>query len=171
MTVETEFLTFSAEKLLQLMSRIDSCVQKLTPEQIWMRADANQNAVGNLLLHLNGNVRQWILHGVGGEADMRARDAEFAAKDGAGATELLARLRATVEETAALLRALPAARLMERVDTQGYDCTVLAAIYHVVEHFAGHTYQIILLTKQFTREDLGFYAHLSSAAPRKDPLP
>src|SRR5436190_8591695 len=103
MTVETEFLTYSAEELLQLMGRIDSCVQKLTPEQIWMRADANQNAVGNLLLHLNGNVRQWILHGVCGQADVRDRDAEFAAKDGAGAKELLARLRSTVEETAGLL--------------------------------------------------------------------
>jgi hypothetical protein len=170
MTIETEFLTFSADKLTQLMGRIDSCVKKLTPEQIWMRADANQNAVGNLLLHLNGNVRQWILHGVGGQPDVRDRDAEFAAKDGAVANELLARLRSTVEETAGLLRTLPAARLMERVDTQGYDCTVLAAIYHVVEHFAGHTFQIIYVTKLCTGEDLGFYAHLSGAvAP--DPLP
>src|SRR6266446_4183354 len=102
MTVETEFLTFSAEKLMQLMGRIDACVQKLTPEQIWMRADANQNAVGNLLLHLNGNVRQWILHGVGGQADVRDRDAEFAAQGGI-APELLARLRMTVEEGVALL--------------------------------------------------------------------
>ena len=171
MTVETEFLTFSADKLMQLMGRIDSCVQKLTPEQIWMRAGANQNAVGNLLLHLNGNVRQWILHGVGGQADVRDRDAEFAAKDGAGAKELLARLRSTVEETAALVRTLPAGRLMERVGTQGYDCTVLAAIYHVVEHFAGHTFQIIYATKLCTGEDLGFYAHLSGDRPVKDPLP
>ena len=170
MTVETEFLTFSAEKLNQLMGRIDTCVRKLAPEQIWMRAGANQNAVGNLLLHLNGNVRQWILHGVGGQPDLRDRDAEFAATDGAGAIELLARLRATVEDAAALLRALPAERLMERVGTQGYDCTVLAAIYHVVEHFAGHTFQIIYATKLSTGEDLGFYAHLSGSAPQ-DNLP
>jgi len=169
MTIEAEFLTFSADKLTQLMGRIDSCVKKLTPEQIWMRADANQNAVGNLLMHLNGNVRQWILHGVGGQPDVRDRDAEFAAKDGAVANELLSRLRSTVEETAGLLRTLPAARLMERVDTQGYDCTVLAAIYHVVEHFAGHTFQIIYATKLSTGEDLGFYAHLSGAV-EQDPL-
>ena len=170
MTVETEFLSVSAESLMQSMGRIDSCVQKLTPEQIWMRTGANQNAVGNLLLHLNGNVRQWILHGIGGQPDVRDRDAEFAAKDGAGANELLARLRSTVEEAAALFRTLPVKRLMERTSTQGYDCTVLGAIYHVVEHFAGHTFQIIYATKLCTGEDLGFYAHLSgSAAP--DPLP
>jgi hypothetical protein len=170
MTVETEFLTFSAEKLTQLMGRIDTCVQKLTPEQIWMRAEANQNAVGNLLLHLNGNVRQWILHGVGGQPDLRDRDAEFAVRAGAGANELLARLRFTVEEAVALLLALPGGRLMEAVRTQGYECTVLAAIYHVVEHFAGHTFQIIYATKLSTGEDLGFYAHLSGSAPHH-PLP
>ena len=171
MTIESEFLTFSAEKLTQLMSRIDTCVRKLTPEQIWMRADSNQNAMGNLLLHLNGNVRQWILHGVGGQPDLRDRDAEFAARGGAGANELLARLRATVEEAAVLLRALPAERLMEHTQNQGYDCTVLAAIYHVVEHFAGHTFQIIYATKLSTGEDLGFYAHLSSAAQPHNDLP
>jgi hypothetical protein len=170
MTIETEFLTFSNRKLMQLLERIETCVRKLTPEQIWMRAESNQNAVGNLLLHLNGNVRQWILHGVGGQSDLRDRDAEFAERGGAGASELLARLRATVEEAAALLQALPAGRLMEHTQNQGYDCTVLTAIYHVVEHFAGHSFQIIYATKLFTAEDLGFYAHLSGSAPH-DPLP
>ena len=170
MTIETEFLTFSTGKLMQLMDRIEACVQQLTSEQIWMRANTNQNAVGNLLLHLNGNVRQWILHGVGGNADVRDRDAEFAAKDGDGASELVARLRATVDEAVALLHGLPIGRLMEQTKNQGYDCTVLAAIYHVVEHFAGHTFQIIYVTKLFTGEDLGFYAHLGGSAPH-DSLP
>jgi uncharacterized damage-inducible protein DinB len=159
--VESEFLNFSAEKLMQLMGRIETCVEKLTAEQLWMRASANQNAVGNLLLHLNGNVRQWILHGVGGLPDLRARDSEFAARGGIEAQELLARLRATVEEAVALLHVLPPERLMERIRPQGYECTVMAAIYHVVEHFTGHAFQIMLLTKQFTGQDLGFYAHLT----------
>lgn len=171
MTVEAEFLNFSADKLRQLMGRIETCVEKLTPDQIWTRGGANQNAPGNLLLHLNGNVRQWILHGVGGQSDHRDRNSEFAARTGFGAPELLSRLRGTVEEAAAFLHALPPGRLVERIQVQDYEGSILAAIYHVVEHFAGHTYQIISLTKQFTGEDLGFYAHLSSAAPRKDPLP
>ena len=161
MTVSSEFLEFSADNLTQLMSRIETCVEHLTPEQVWMRAHANQNAVGNLLLHLNGNVRQWILHAVGGQPDVRDRDAEFAAEGEAGAADLLARLRATVVETAALFRALPHGRLLERTRVQGYEVTVLAAIYHVVEHFAGHTFQIMYATKLFTGKDLGFYAHLS----------
>src|SRR6202051_3804301 len=101
-SVESEFLNFSADKLTQLLGRIETCVEMLTPQQVWMRTSANQNAVGNLLLHLNGNVRQWILHGVGGQPDVRARDSEFAAREGAGASELLAQLRATVEEALAL---------------------------------------------------------------------
>jgi uncharacterized damage-inducible protein DinB len=170
-TVESEFLDLSANRLLQSLGRIETCVEKLTPDQLWMRASANQNAVGNLLLHLNGNVRQWISHGVGGEADLRDRDSEFAAEQGARAQELLARLRGTVEEAAALIRALPRERLLHRIAPQEYDVTVLGAIYHVVEHFSGHTYQIIYATKQFTGEDLGFYAHLSGGRPRKNPLP
>lgn len=171
MSVASEFLNFSADKLTQLLVRIETCVEMLTPEQVWARNSANQNAVGNLLLHLNGNVRQWTLHGVGGQADHRQRDSEFDALEGPGAQELLARLRATVEESVALFRTLPAERLLEHIRPQGYEGTVLSAIYHVVEHFAGHTFQIMLLTKQFTGADLGFYAHLSGSQPRKDPLP
>src|SRR5579871_5937464 len=171
MSPESIFLDFSARKLTELCSRIETCVDKLTPEQIWARGHENENAVGNLMLHLAGNVRQWILHGVGGQPDHRQRNTEFAAEGGLGAQELLARLRGTVEEAVTLFRALPAQRLLERIHPQGYEGTVLAAIYHVVEHFAGHTFQIMLLTKQFTGEDLGFYAHLSGTQPRKDPLP
>src|SRR5580704_10289385 len=137
MTIETEFLTFSAEKLTQLMGRIDTCVQKLTPEQLWMRAESNQNAVGNLLLHLNGNVRQWILHGVGGQPDRRDRDSEFLARTG-DPEALLTALRATVADAAAIIRAFPAERLLERILPQNYDVSVMEAVYHVVEHFAGH---------------------------------
>jgi hypothetical protein len=170
-TLESEFLNFSADKLTQLMGRIETCVEMLTPEQLWLRNAANSNAVGNLLLHLNGNVRQGILHGIGGQADHRQRDAEFDAQGGLRAQELLARLRGTVEQAVTLFRALPPERLLEHIRPQGYEGTVLTAIYHVVEHFAGHTFQIMLLTKQFTGEDLGFYAHLSGEKPRKDPLP
>ena len=171
MTVASQFLTFSADKLTQLMDRIEFCAGKLTPQQMWARGAESQNAIGNLLLHLNGNLRQWILHGVGGQPETRDRDREFAAHGGAAATELLARLRATVDEVAALIRSLPHARLLERHSVQGYDLTVLTAIYHVVEHFAGHAFQIYLMTKMLTGEDLGFYAHLSGTKPRESPQP
>jgi hypothetical protein len=171
MTIETEFLNYSADTLRQFVDRIDSCVEKLNQEQVWARTSANQNAVGNLLLHLNGNVRQWIMHGVAGQPDIRDRRSEFATQGGPGTHQLLASLRTTVEEAAAVFRGLPAERLLDKVKVQGYDATVLTAIYHVVEHFAGHTFQIIYATKLFTGQDLGFYAHLSSQGARIEPLP
>jgi uncharacterized damage-inducible protein DinB len=158
--MERIFLDFSANKLRQLESRIQSCLDRLDEDQIWMRDAETQNAVGNLVLHLCGNVRQWILSSVGGQPDTRARDAEFAARGDVRIAELRERLAATVRDAARILDAMNAARLTERVRIQAYDVTVLEAVYHVVEHFAEHTGQIIFATKLFTREDLGFYAHL-----------
>jgi hypothetical protein len=161
MTIETDFLNCDAEKLIELCGRIETCLGKLTPEQIWMRGAENQNAVGNLVLHLNGNVRQWILSGVGGQPNARHRDEEFAARGGMEPKALGSLLRQAVDEALEIIRSLPPGRLAEEVTIQGYDGTVLKAIFHVVEHFSGHTAQIIFITKMVTGEDLGFYAHLA----------
>ena len=158
MTNEAEFLKFSCEKLTELCGRIEICVAKLTPEQIWARAGDHDNAVGNLLLHLAGNVRQWIICGVGGAEDRRDRDSEFDARSGG---EPLGRLRATVSEAVAVLSTLPHDTLAEKRTIQKHwDLTVLEAIYHVVEHFSMHTGQIIFATKLLTGSDLGFYGYL-----------
>ncbi len=164
------FLDCSVRRLSQLASRIDDCLGRLNQDQVWFRGGENQNAVGNLVLHLAGNVRQWIISGVGGAPDVRDRDAEFAARGGDGIEDLRQRLGATVRQANAVLASLAPARLTERVRIQGYEVTVLEAIYHVVEHFAQHTGQIIFATKAATGDDLGYYAHLSHAAHgRKTP--
>jgi uncharacterized damage-inducible protein DinB len=162
--IDRIFLDCSVRRLAQLASRIDDCLARLTPEQIWMRGSENQNAAGNLVLHLAGNVRQWILAGVGGAPDVRDRDAEFAAREGAPPAELRERLAAAVREATAVISSVPAPRLTERIHIQGYDVTVLEAVYHVVEHFAQHTGQIIFLTKALTGADLAYYAHLTKSA-------
>lgn len=158
------FLDFSANKLRQLAGRIETCLGKLTPEQIWSRGSEQENAVGNLVLHLCGNVRQWIIAGVGGAPDIRQRDAEFDTRGGESTSELVARLRGVIDEAGRVIDAVPASRLSEQICVQGYDIPVLEAIYHVVEHFSGHTGQIIFATKMLTSEDLGFYRHLRAAA-------
>ena len=162
-SLSSEFLSFSISKLEQLTDRIEVCILKLTPEQVWTRGGEQENAAGNLLLHLNGNVRQWMVSGVGGAADHRQRDLEFSERGPLPPAELISRLRQTVTEAVAVLRPLTAEQLLEPLSVQGYDGTKLTAIYHVVEHFAGHAFQIFLLTKFLTGEDLGFYAHLSGA--------
>jgi hypothetical protein len=162
MTVEEIFLAEAAGKLAENLSRIETCVPKLAPGVLWARGSENENAVGNLLLHLEGNVRQWILSGIGGAPERRDRPAEFSARSGPRGAELVANQRDTVNDAIGVIRALPHPRLSEAVRIQGYDTTVLAAIFHVVEHFSGHTYQIILMTKHATREDLGFYGYLDA---------
>jgi hypothetical protein len=160
MTLEADFLTTATDKLAENVARIETCLTELPPRSLWSRDSENENAVGNLLLHLEGNVRQWILSGVGAGRDTRDRASEFSARTGANASVLFARLQGTVGEAVNLISSLPHRRLAEEVSIQGYDTTVLSAIFHVVEHFSGHTYQIIQLTKRFTGKDLGFYSHL-----------
>lgn len=165
------FLNCSSARLRELVPRIETCLGKLTEEQIWARGSQNENAVGNLVLHLCGNVRQWIVSGVGGEPDIRKRDTEFDARGGASAAELAQKLRQTVEQAAHVIEGVGAERLAERLVIQGYDVSVLEAIYHVVEHFSGHTAQIIFATKMMTGQDLGFYRHLSRAATPGEKTP
>jgi uncharacterized damage-inducible protein DinB len=163
MSLDQEFLKCSIEKMEQLLRRIESCVDRLTPQQIWTRGTENQNAIGNLMLHLTGNVRQWILYGVAGRPDHRNRDAEFSNRTEIDPAELKRRLRSTVEDALDVVRALTAEQLLEKTSVQVYgNISKFQAIFHVVEHFSMHTGQIIFLTKGLTGEDLGFYKHLET---------
>jgi uncharacterized damage-inducible protein DinB len=169
--IDRLFLDHSVNKLREYEGRIATCLERLDAAQIWARGGENENAVGNLVLHLCGNVRQWIVSGVGGEPDRRDRDAEFDARGGVAAAELTRRLREVVNEAAAVIERVSADRLGERMVVQGYDMSVLEAIYHVVEHFSMHTGQILFATKMFTGDDLGFYAHLRKAAAHTERTP
>ena len=164
------FIDYSCTKLKQLTDHICTCLDQLSHDQIWLRGSENENAVGNLVLHLCGNVRQWIGFGVGGRPDVRTRDLEFAARGGE-AIELKERLCATVAEAIALIRPLTPERLEQITKIQAYEISVLQAVYHVVEHFSGHAGQIIFFTKHYTGKDLAFYAHLRSAQPHKEKAP
>lgn len=161
--LDRPFLDFCTSKLSQLTARIRDCLGRLSNEQIWARAGDHQNAVGNLVLHLCGNVRQWTISGVGGASDVRRRPEEFAARSGPAGNELAARLEATVREAVAVIAALTPEGLVEHVIIQGYEVTRLEAVLHVVEHFAQHTGQIIYATKLLTGADLGYYRHLEPA--------
>ncbi|MCS7313893.1 MAG: DinB family protein [Bryobacterales bacterium] len=165
------FLGFSARKLEQYATRIRDCLGLLSDEQLWHRSGEHENSVGNLVLHLCGNVRQWIGHGVAGLPDVRDRRAEFAARGGHSREELAERLERTVRQAVAILSTLAPARLLESVVLQGYQVTVMEAIYHAVEHFAQHTGQIIYATKRFAGADLGFYKHLDRGGAPADPTP
>lgn len=141
----------------EYLPRVAGCVQRLSGEQLWWRPNAASNSVGNLLLHLEGNLRQWVISGVGGVPDVRQREAEFADPGSRTAAELLAHLAAAVAEADAVIATLDPAELLEYRPVQGREVTGLEAIYHAVEHFGMHTGQIAYATKLLTESDLGFY--------------
>lgn len=146
------------------LPKIERCLELLNDEQVWWRANPQSNSIGNLLLHLSGNVRQWIVCGVGGATGARDRDAEFAQREVIPRDELLARLKQTLGEADAALASFDGDRLLERMQIQGCDVSAVEAILHVVEHFSMHTGQIILMAKMFAEVDLGFY-DFSGPAP------
>lgn len=132
---------------LEYPGKIRLALTAMPADRLWHRANESSNSAGNLVLHLAGNVRQWIVSGVGGAPDVRHRDAEFAARDGAALEPLLATLEAACAESVAVFDTLDAAALAETRLIQGRRTTVFSAIYHVVEHFSGHTGQLIMMAK------------------------
>jgi uncharacterized damage-inducible protein DinB len=151
------FLAFSIEKLNQMRDFVGDSLARLTDEQVWRKDNQNCNAIGNLILHLCGNVEQWIGHGIGGAKDHRQRDAEFTARGGQSAAELAARFDSTIDRAIAILTALPANRLIEKINPQDGEVTILEAIYRVTGHLQQHVGQILMMTKQLTGQDLNLY--------------
>jgi uncharacterized damage-inducible protein DinB len=149
----------------EFLPRIRAVVEALPEEDLWWRPNEASNSIGNLVLHLAGNVRQWIVSGVGGLPDDRNRQGEFDRRDPLPARELLDRLTATVEEADAVLSALPEEELVAPRTIQGRETTVLGAVYHVVEHFSMHTGQIAYIAKLRLGRDLGFY-RVEGGVPR-----
>ncbi|MBI2302167.1 MAG: DUF664 domain-containing protein [Armatimonadetes bacterium] len=157
------FLELSVWRLSEdYLPKLRRCLDELSEEQVWWRPNEQCNSVGNLLLHLAGNLRQWVIAGVGGAPNHRDRPAEFAARGPVPKAELLAGLEAAVSETCAVIRQVKADDLLPPRRIQVYDDqTPLYAIYHVVEHFAGHTGQVLYITKLLGGVDLGFYGYLN----------
>lgn len=131
----------------EYLEKIAAAVEPLTQEQVWWRPDEGSNSVGNLLAHLDGNLSQWVLAGLGGESYERHRDAEFAARGGVSKAELMDRLRSTVERCRAVISRLPAEELGRGRRIQGYELDGYRALFHAVEHMSYHTGQIVLLAK------------------------
>jgi uncharacterized damage-inducible protein DinB len=158
MDVTTEFIARSRHYLAyEYPRKIELCLRELPSDALWRRPAEGSNSVGNLLMHLEGNIRQWIVSSVGGAPDHRQRSAEFAATDGGDAKLLFGNLRATLDAADAIIGALSAEDLATQRMVQGRHVTVFDAIYHVVEHFSLHTGQIILLTKLYAPSRVRFY--------------
>jgi uncharacterized damage-inducible protein DinB len=155
------FLKFSQNKLLeQYWPRLRKAVETLSDQQIWWRPNEASNSIGNLILHLNGNVWQWLVASFNRLEDQRDRPAEFNASGDLTAADLLARLGATMNEAGKVLARLTREDLLATWNIQGYTVTGLAAVYQVVEHFGLHYGQIVYVTKMQEGRDLGFHKEL-----------
>jgi len=157
-TISSTFLAYSNELIAHSESTIDACLARLTDKQILHRNGDHENSIANLLLHLSGNIRQWILHGIDNQPNVRQRDEEFSLHPTTPIPEIRARLAATLTEARAVIAAVPESRLLDLTDPQpggGWGTpTVLEAIYRVVSHLELHAGQIVLLTKQLLHADL-----------------
>lgn len=137
--------------------RLQKAVTTLDPGQLWLRANENTNSVGNLLLHLTGNLRQWVVSGLGGAKDERIRSREFSERGPLPGSVVMARLEKTLHEAAAVLDGLDPEHLLVKWRIQGEDVTGLQALVHVVEHFSYHVGQIAHIVKSSENVDLGYY--------------
>jgi uncharacterized damage-inducible protein DinB len=156
--IADNFLAFAAARMRLSQKDIARCLDKLSDEQINRRGGDHENSIANLLLHLEGNMRQWILHGIDDQPDVRQRDDEFALAPSAQPGDIRARFDETLEEACRVIAALAPERLLTVIDPQPTGTwrhtTILEAIFKVVGHVETHTGQIILLTKQLTASDL-----------------
>jgi len=160
------FLAQSREYLTRhYLPKISAAIESLSEEDLWWRPNEASNSIGNLILHLAGNVRQWIVSGVGGAPDYRERAEEFDRRETLPRSELVAVLTEAVLEADAVIGRVDPASLGERRPVQGRDVTVLQAIYHVVEHLSMHAGQIMYIAKLRSARDLRFYG-LVDGVPR-----
>ncbi len=140
------------------LPRIRRCFDLLTDDQLWLRPGERTNSVANLVLHLCGNITQYVLSGLGGRPDGRRRDEEFSTTGGYTRDQLLHMLEETIGEAVHVIRTLEADALTAPVRVQGFTLSGTAVLVHVTEHASYHTGQIALLTKILSGADTGFYA-------------
>jgi|SRR5215204_220108 len=138
----------------EYLPKIERCLEVLTDEDVWWRANERSNSIGNLILHLDGSTRTWIINVAGGSHSPRDRQQEFDERERVPRAELIARLKRTLAEADEVLARIKAERLLERRQSPWEEVTTMWAVYHAVEHFSMHLGQIIMLAKMRSEEGL-----------------
>lgn len=143
------------------LPRIQKCLNELTEEQIWQRPNASSNSMGNLVLHLCGNIRQYVISSLGRQPDVRVRDEEFAAQGGYSRQELWDKLEETLQTAFHVIRNASDEEMMRVRSVQGFQQSGLAICLHVCEHLSYHTGQMAFWVKLLKDKDLAFYGNLN----------
>jgi hypothetical protein len=142
--------------LSSCVAKIKHCLGQLTDEQVWWRPQESMNSIGNLLLHLCGNVRQWIVAGIGGAPDVRDRPKEFSERQAVPKGHLLGRLDEVVSQAIEALSEMTLHEMLRSRRIQGFDVSGLGAIFDCAPHFKGHTQEIVCLTRMQLGESYKF---------------
>jgi uncharacterized damage-inducible protein DinB len=153
-----EFTAQAIKRINQSTEKITACIQQLEEKEVWRSPNENLNSIGNLILHLCGNIRQHIISALGGEQDNRDRALEFSTKSGLNKSELIAKLQHTASEATKVIERMGEEELLKKRIAQGVSHSGVDSIVHVTEHYSYHAGQIIFLTKLFRNIDLAFYA-------------
>ena len=167
MKFRDEFIVQSVYRLNESSRMIDKSFDKLSEEDVWKRPNASSNSVGTLIIHLCGNITQYIISSLGGTEDRRVRDSEFATHSGYNKKQLLEKLSGTVEKAITVIQQSDEEKLLKNYSVQGFDLTGVGIIIHVVEHYSYHTGQIAFWTKLLRDKDLGFYSDVDLNAKNK----
>lgn len=146
----------ACDELDDAVRKIGHCLKQLNDDQVWWRPAASMNSIGNLILHVCGNLGQWIVSGVGGTADKRDRPKEFSERGPIAKDELLRRLDESVAEAKTVLANASTTALLKRLRIQSFDVTGIGAIFHSLSHFRGHTQEIVHMTRCQLGEDYEF---------------
>lgn len=157
-SIFNEFKHHATLRMDENIPRIEKCLALLSEDEVWHKPNANLNSVGNLILHLSGNITQYIISSIGGEDDNRVRDEEFAAKGGYTKAQLLEKITHTVQKACEVINNASPEELMRVRSVQGFDYSGMGNVIHVAEHLSYHVGQIAFLTKVLKDKDLGFYA-------------
>ena len=153
-----EFIKESERRLFdESVPRLKKCLAQLTEEEIWFRPNDETVSVGNLVLHLCGNARQWIVSGVGGVEDVRKRSEEFSERGPIATNILLQKLDKTMADVAAALDRLDSESLLKTYSVQGFQESGIGILMHVVEHFSYHVGQITYFVKSKKAIDLKYF--------------
>jgi uncharacterized damage-inducible protein DinB len=158
--IAREFVDQSLFRINENTPKIKKCLEELNEEQIWQRPNEASNSIGNILLHLCGNITQYIISALGRQPDHRERDKEFAAKSGYSKEELQNKITNVLDEAIKTINSVDETRLMKIYYVQGFHHSGIGIIIHVTEHYSYHTGQVIFWTKLLKGIDLGLYANI-----------
>ena len=156
-----EFKTQSAFRLQENVPRIEKCFAQLKREEIWYSPNAQSNSIGHLVLHLCGNITQYIHSSLAGEKDQRERDLEFTSTEKLSAKALLEKLTTVVNTAEHIILNCSEKELLKKRKVQAFNLSGIGVIIHVVEHFSYHTGQIAYYTKELKNKDLEFYSGIN----------